>query len=723
MSGTGQAGNGGGCIIAMNSRYQTELDEFRGRFQGMKDKRIVLYGIGRYTATLIEGIKDYHFTGLMDKDPANLGKEYFGFPVIDLKTAEEKADLIIINTSETYWQVIYRRIKDSRIPVYFKNGKRARVKEEREKGYPYENLSLDEIRGQIKQADVISFDFFDTLFVRKVCSPGDVFKLLELAFYGEWTSGTEYTQVRKKAVEELRTDYSIEELTGISHKLSDEIRYKEIELEKQLLVPREDITELLYGARRLDKEIYVTTDMYLPKSFYLDMLDEYGIEIPEDNILLSNELDKSKADGSIWGSITGENPGRSEILHIGDDLKADVTIPKNFGIATYHTPSAWEVLCNSSLSELASGITTDYASAVTGCVIARLFNNPYSLGKTEGRVTIKDNRTMGCCVFGPVILTFLLWLEWQKEKCSISRFVFMSRDGYFLKEDHDCLCAAFDKEADSIYIGISRQLAMTAAVRTEEDLVRFLEMPYTGSISEMLEDRLGFLLREADQNAAAEADGHGCAGTDAELKKVIGRHGRELLAAAGEIRADYKAYLDRFGLNDDDAVVDLGYYGNNQRYLNKITGADMPGFYFNADLSEKNENAQSQKMHACFQSGEDKTAENSEVLKRMIFLESFLTAPYGMVREVSADGEFGCAPDGGNQKFFKDKEEINEGVREFIKDYCVLFGPYNLTPDTEFADAYYGKCFDGSVDYSDDVKRSFYNDNAMMNRIESQLFY
>ena len=94
--------------------------------------------------------------------------------------------------------------------------------------------------------------------------------MLELAFYGEWTSGTEYTQARKKAVEELRTDYSldelyikIEELTGISHKLSDEIRYKEIELEKQLLVPREDITKLLYGARRLDKEIYVTTDMYL----------------------------------------------------------------------------------------------------------------------------------------------------------------------------------------------------------------------------------------------------------------------------------------------------------------------------------------------------------------------------------------------------------------------------------------------------------------------------
>ena len=55
----------------MEKKYQTEIDEFQARFQKYKDKRIVLYGIGRYTATLLDGQQGFHFVGLMDKNPEN----------------------------------------------------------------------------------------------------------------------------------------------------------------------------------------------------------------------------------------------------------------------------------------------------------------------------------------------------------------------------------------------------------------------------------------------------------------------------------------------------------------------------------------------------------------------------------------------------------------------------------------------------------------------------
>lgn len=32
----------------MNNRYQSEIDDFRRNFGEYKDKRVVLYGIGRY---------------------------------------------------------------------------------------------------------------------------------------------------------------------------------------------------------------------------------------------------------------------------------------------------------------------------------------------------------------------------------------------------------------------------------------------------------------------------------------------------------------------------------------------------------------------------------------------------------------------------------------------------------------------------------------------------
>ena len=104
----------------MNNKYQIELDEFNENFKEFKQSKIVLYGIGRYTATLVEGLQDFNFIGLMDKDPANIGKIMFGLPVISKEEAEQKADLVVINTSETYWNVIYNRIEDIQIPVYYK---------------------------------------------------------------------------------------------------------------------------------------------------------------------------------------------------------------------------------------------------------------------------------------------------------------------------------------------------------------------------------------------------------------------------------------------------------------------------------------------------------------------------------------------------------------------------------------------------------------------------
>ena len=149
--------------------------------------RIILYGIGRYTATLLEGLKDFRFVGLMDKDPANVGKIMFGLPIVDKETAEEIADMVIINTSETYWNVIYNRIWDMKIPVFYKNGEKAEKNEEARRQNPYKDLSYECLCGQIKGAQVVSFDFFDTLFMRAVCNPRDVFRLLEKEWEDKWT--------------------------------------------------------------------------------------------------------------------------------------------------------------------------------------------------------------------------------------------------------------------------------------------------------------------------------------------------------------------------------------------------------------------------------------------------------------------------------------------------------------------------------------------------------
>ena len=447
--------------------------------------------------------------------------------------------------------------------------------------------------------------------------------------------------------------------------------------------------------------------MYLPKDFYLGVLNKHDILINPDNILISCELGKNKKQGDIW-EYYKKLIGQKEALHIGDDVSADIEKPKEYGIHTYYTPSGNDILSSSSMQSIVPNITSRYISATIGSATSVIFNNPFSIVSKNGIPGINTEYEMGYSVFGPVILTFFIWLNKERQKDSINSFVFMSRDGYFLKRDYSLFCNLFGKEDNSIYIGISRQLAMLASIEDEEDLIEYLKKPYSGSVRELFEDRLGLVVTEDDT---------------VTIEECVDKHRERIFEEIERIKKNYLAYLRSMGLNSECAVVDLGFYGNNQRYLNKLLDASMMGYYFNANLSERNDNTKAQKMKACFQKPDDKTAEHSEVLKRMIFLESYLTAPYGMVREVTSEGKFITAKSRGNQKCFDRKEKINDGVRQYIQDYIELFGCFDLEPDIDVIDKYYGLCFDGSVDYSDEIKSGFYNDNAMMNRIESMLFY
>lgn len=672
----------------MNEKYQIEINEFTDRFGCYKNKRIVLYGIGRYTATLLEGIEGFNFVGLMDKDPSKVGQSVFGLPIIDKATAEKNADMVIINTAETYWNIIYDRISDIRIPIFYKNGDKAEKKESIKLENPFKDLSYESLCSQIDAAQVVSFDFFDTLFMRSVCNPKDVFNLMEIALKDKWEKSTSFTELRNMAQKEIRENYSLDELyqqikavSGISDELAEDIKSKELEIEKMLLIPRQEILSALKRAIESGKEIYIISDMYLPKSFYIDILQQHKILIPDGHLLLSNVLDKSKADGTMWMYYAEEKVKGRHALHIGDNRKTDVDMPVEYGIKTYMVPSAWDMLSVSSMRKITSHICNTYDTAVMGCVLKELFNNPYRLKDTDGVIQIKSNYDMGYCVFAPVILTFLLWLLQISKADHIKKLVFMSRDGYFLKEDFEYLCELMGEQTECCYLGISRQLAMTASIETKQELMEFAAMPYTGSITELFEDRFGIKDME-------EMEGK-------SLEDYIEKYLPQIEKYVSVIRENYLKYVGRMNLDDDCAVVDLGFYGNNQRYLNKFAKKKMCGYYVNANLSEQNGNTSVQKMTACFQKAEDTTGENSQVLKKQIYLESFLTAPYGMVKAVDDEGNFICADKKKNQEHFQDKEEMNQGVKQFICDYIGLFKDYIINPDIEFMERFYGCCFSG----------------------------
>lgn len=700
----------------MGNRYQSELNEFHKHFDCFRGKKIVLYGIGRYTATLTDGVHDHCFVGLMDKNPDNVGKIMFGLPILTMEEAEEQADMVIINTSGTYWNIIYQRIKKIKIPVYFLNGKLAEEECLSEVDTTYWNTSLDEIYEKIEVADIVSFDFFDTLFSRSVCNPRDVFAILEEEIRDEMGIDFPYREIRSRAIQKIKENYTLDELyreigreLGMPQAVLADVYRREINLEKSLLRPRTSMCKVLNYVMQTKKTVYIISDMYLPKSFFREVMIEQQLDIEEDNILISCTEGYSKRQGDLWKKYREEIVKEKSALHIGDDCNADVKMAQKHGIDTYYVASQEEMLRLSSLREIEPQIIDQNISHLMGLISTRIFENPFQLNREKGRVILKDAFEMGYVVFGPVIYCFLVWLDEQVKKDKGSKLVFMSRDGYFLEKDYQFYCEMLNQESEGCYLGISRQLAMTAAIKTEEDMQNFVKMPYSGSVAELLEDRFNIVVKESEK--------------DSSLPDLYQIYKKEIWDHVKLIGENYTNYLKTMNLDDKSAVVDLGYYGNNQRYLNELTGLHMKGYYFNANLSKENANTEKAVMKACFQRTGDKKGVDSKILEKMIFIESFLTAPYGMVKEIDADGAFVCAKSNKNQRRFAVKEKINEGVKQFIRECCengkmVINEKFML-----FTDNWFGLCMSGKVGFTDEIKESFYNDNAMMNRLESALFY
>ena len=695
----------------MNPKYAQEIQEFHRNFADWKKKRIVLYGIGRYTATLLEGLEGFHIIGMMDRDPANVGKAYFGLPVLSPAYVKAHADAIVINTAGTYWNLIYQRIKGLGIPVFYRNGERARETQVSAEEDPYWETSLEELKQRISKAEVVSFDFYDTLFSRRMCQPKDVLQLLEKKLQRAVPECViPWSEVRSRALQRVPASYCLDELYEamedigrIPLEIVQRAKRMELELEQRMLVPRSPILECMRDAIGAGKEVYVITDMYLPQQFFLEALEKEGIRLAESRVLVSGCLGKCKADGSLWECYRERVKGR-KALHVGDHPSADVEEAERHGIPAHRLLGAWEMFSRSSLRGIAGRIVTDTASLLMGCVLGRLFRDPFALNATKGIPELRSNFEMGSCIFGPALLTFFQWLLQEARKDGIQRLVFMARDGYFLKEDFEEYLSLCGERMETCYIGISRQLAMTAAIESEEDIWQLADMPYTGSLGEMLEDRFGI----RDVKVRSRED----------VRAYLPR----MKEYAEGVRRRYRKYVEGFRLNHQDAVIDLGYYGNNQRYLNQLSGANMKGYYFNADCSEGNGNAALQSMKACFQKEGDATGKESGILKHQIYLESFLTAPYGMVADVAEDGSFRCKEKRQNQLHFREKEEINEGVKAFLREFMACAMDADLTEDREFADAYYRACFEGGMRFRDEVKGSFYNDNAMMHRMEANLF-
>lgn len=732
--------------MEQKSKYEIEIEKFRHVFSEIKNKRVAIYGMGRRSATLLPGITDFNIVGVLDRDESNVGKELCGIKVISIKDVSTDADVIIINSDPSNYEIIYKRIaKDVIVPVYYADGRLACLSD-KDTSYEqneYWQSSYQELKDKIDKVEVVSFDIFDTLIMRKIFSPEDVFRLLEEKVRVELKLDCEIANVRAQAASMCGSYATINEIyqyikqqTNLIDKNIIDIMQLEKDIDIDLCITRRDIADLYEYCLTCGKEVYLISDMYYTLQDIKRILDKCGVKVPDDeHIWISCEKKADKVSGSLWEKYSKLVSKDIRCLHIGDNKTGDAKNPVIYGIDSYYIMSAKDMLMKSSISELASSVNTVSDSICLGLVAAKLFNSPFALCSTNGKVSYDDSEIYGYCVYGPLLEKFLIWLYYNSRKDGIDKLLFFARDGYFLEKDYKVVSELLNDgyEQDWCYLPISRRLIYMATMENEDDFKRVVAFPYVGTFAEYMKSRFGIIVTEVTSeynNRQINA-----VGDSKDILEWIQPYKDEIIKKAKRERENYLRYLKTDGDMQKGltyGTVDLGYYGINQYYLQRLTGIKTKGYCFYACLGKDNVYISDISMTGCFQYGDDYTAEKSIVRKKNMYIETFITAPHGMISYIDNQGKMICKPDGKSQEYFDIKEKVNCGAVDFIVNYINIYKAVLAVNSKEhkklmqdrresLEDNLFCNVLNGICNVSNDILEGFYFDNDFVGGKEIKL--
>lgn len=464
----------------------------------------------------------------------------------------------------------------------------------------YREISLETIKRAIADPGikVISFDIFDTLLVRAVLDPSDVFKLVAKEIDRKY--GIDFFKVRSSAEGKignlnctLDDIYSyIQKVTNLSRESIVNVKSLEIRYEEALLFKRPIGFELYKEALRCGKSIIAVSDMYLGGDRLNAILQEKGYKSIE-KIFCSCDFKARKDNGRLYDIVmeclAQKGIRKNEILHIGDNLVSDCVIPLKKEILAFNVPSNKSLLMKEGTlwNQVYSLITKK--STPTERIFIGYALNKYDVFFSEPSPHLFPNlKAFTQLAFAPVIIASALKIIESKQiQQNYSEILFGSRDGFLLKKIYDVFRIKLKKGVGSAYVQTGRRAFLASLWKNDFD--KFLSLdglnPSTELVSSLtpvvaiekffsanpkLQRELISRLREVTRNPKF--------GTK-EYASELRKYEKEILEFYSlQAKASKKYYLNYLG-GEKKIIFDMGYSGSIGKGIFRSTGKKIDKIY------------------------------------------------------------------------------------------------------------------------------------------------
>ncbi len=312
-----------------------------------------------------------------------------------------------------------------------------------------ERPAEDELVARLRSYDVVSFDVFDTLLVRKVDRPDDLFHVLgrQTGFFDFHDARQEFeARCRVAAFAETGArEISLDDIyaaldAGLG--FGEEVERREVQLE-QLLCEASPVMRRVFAAvRDAGTAVVVTSDMYLPRPVLEDLLHRNGYD-GWSGVYLSSERGCQKGDGGLFDILAADFAGQ-RIVHVGDNKRVDVARAREHGLDAEWWPDLRR-------TTRGLGVKDDcLAASFYRSLICRKMVLPE---RGEGLLFRHGYRVGGILAWG-----YCQWLDELATREGCDRILFSARDCEVLYK----LYKAHFGGHDARYLQISRQAIMQA---------------------------------------------------------------------------------------------------------------------------------------------------------------------------------------------------------------------------------------------------------------------
>lgn len=694
---------------------------FEEHFTRLKDEPIVIYGLGKNTGFIVDKFPEYNIVGLMDQVRA--GEKIFGKPVLTFEEVNElgvKAIIILARAANV--PIIYRRISEScekyGIDVYDINGIKQARKVSVWSGLPdiYDEINEKALYEAIDRVDVISFDIFDTLLMRTVLFPTDIFEIMEdrlvLSYGTRLASG--FAKQRISAEQSLYLTMQpglediynkLKEVMGLEVIIAKEWMQFETDLEMEHLIARAKMRDIILYAIRVEKEICLTSDMYFSSDILRRFLMKNNYPIDAIPILVSNEQGVAKCNG-LFRVLRNKYEGR-KILHIGDNEDADIACARKYGVdECFMIRSAYSMLVDSVAAELLEHSENFGNRCCIGRFISKQFNNPFIFEKTKGRLQISTEYDIGYSFLAPIVSVFLDWLINRCQIEQIEELLLASRDGYLI---NILLNIIKDKRPNLKlpnyrYFYASRSVCLIAGLRHEEDIEYAASLAFSGSPEQMLNTRFGLDDNEVMQRSSDEND----------IVYIL-RHKDLIMSKAEKVKKNYKAYLeqDKSKKGKKIGFFDFVSSGTCQMALEQFLGWNMIGLYFARIHDEHKENLKIKSLCPDTCVYENQLA----IMNKYFFMENVFTSFEPTLIAFDEEGTPLFSRENRSEKQLESLKNIQTGIIDCFKDSILVSEKLALN-NLEFADIFI-KYIDSEYTVFD---LSYFQDNPLIDEFCNRSF-